>query len=510
MRSLFFVFLNLSFLTAVPYGFSAAMLFSKSKNKRADEKPQEITENSSCNVPENSEAENEVYTPQALKILVLKNDPENIDLEEGISNRSDTGKENSDPGNEIYTPQALKILVLKNDPENIDLEEGISNRSDTGKENSDPGNEIYTPQALKIWVLKNDPENIDLEEGISNRSDSGKENSDPGNEIYTPQALKIWALKKDPENTPCSSELKSLVPEKEISSNSEPCNPDCGNVCCDEPEEFDCIRLQSYILAHGGYRFDKVQCKTGILFPNNFEMVDDLLTAKNLQIYETGGRALFAFDPHWYIRGFYSYGWIVHGHYSELFLRGKQKGNTQDGLGGLGYLNQINRNCALGVLGGWAFDEQVTKLHDANESPFNGMKFTSIWNGPWLGLDFFAQWSRAFLFNLGYEFHLADWRGSWILQEKNPLPNAFSDERKGGLAFGQVVYGDLNWNFCHFWLNLAFKYEYFATQSTGTLNSTGSVPFDSAPISGPVSAVTFVKRANWTSYGAALNLGYSF
>ena len=276
--------------------------------------------------------------------------------------------------------------------------------------------------------------------------------------------------------------------------------------CCEEVPA--CFRLCTMVLAHGGFRFDQLSCTTGVLFPNNYEMFDDQLRAKDLQTYEVGGKALFALGAHWYMRGLYSYGWIFDGRYSDLFLRGKMKGNTQDGMAGIGYLYPINPYCGLGAVGGWAFNEQEPVLEDANEPQFNELRFQSIWNGPWLGLDFFAK-SRNFNVTLGYEFHLASWRGSWLLERE--LANAFSDQRKGGLSFGQVVYADFRFNLGKHWLiEFEFKYQNWSTQGTGYLNSSGDVPFNSSPISGPVPAITFVKEATWESYGGSFNLGYRF
>jgi hypothetical protein len=280
-------------------------------------------------------------------------------------------------------------------------------------------------------------------------------------------------------------------------------NPDCV-------DREVCFRLKTYFLAHGGFRYDQVTCTNGIMFPNNFEMLDDPLSAKHLQIYETGIKALAVFDANWYLKGFYSYGWIVDGDFLDVSISGSQRGSTQDALAGLGYLFMINRSCSLGILGGWGFDEQETKLKDADPAQFENLKFQSIWNGPWLGLDFFAWRQTSFVLNLGYEFHLVDWDGAWLLDQE--LSNAFSDRRKGGISFGQVVYFDLKWDFYspHWRADLEFKYQNWATHSSGVMNSTSSRGFDSAPISGPVPAITFVKEAAWSSYGVSLNLGYSF
>lgn len=287
--------------------------------------------------------------------------------------------------------------------------------------------------------------------------------------------------------------------------------PICPQVCgCPCPvDESECLRLYTYFLVDGGYRFDRITNETGIQFPNNFEMFDYSTIAKNLQVFEVGGKGLIAFDSHWYARGFYYYGWIVDGDFSEPSLKGKQNGNTQDGLGGFGYLAPINQTCSLGFLGGWAFDEQETILREASLNPFNGLKFTSIWNGPWLGLDFYARNRNGFLFNLGYEFHGANWRGSWLLEHHSSL--AYSDQRRGGIAFGHVVYADFLWFInCHFLIDLEVKYQNWSLQSVGIVNSSGSVPFSSSPVCGPVCATTFVKEATWESIGVSLNLGYSF
>jgi len=268
--------------------------------------------------------------------------------------------------------------------------------------------------------------------------------------------------------------------------------------------------LKSYFLAHGGFRCDKVTCTSGILFPNNFEMLDDTLRAKHLLIYEAGGKALLAFDANWYLKGFYSYGWITSGTFSNPPISGKLGGFTQDALAGLGYLFTINPSCSLGVLGGWGFDEQETRLKNANPSQFGNLEFQSIWNGPWLGLDFFAWKQSRMKVNLGYEFHWTNWSGAWTLEQE--LPTAFSDCRKAGMSFGQVAYFDLRWDSClsNWRVDLEFKYQNWSTQSSGYLNSRQMAEFGSAPIVGPVSAITFIKEATWVSYGVSLNIGYSF
>lgn len=276
--------------------------------------------------------------------------------------------------------------------------------------------------------------------------------------------------------------------------------------CC---QNSSCLTLNTYLLVHGGARFDRIDCTTGMIFSNNFEMLDDELTARKLRIYETGVKALVAFNDDLYIRGFYSYGWICRGNFSDSVLKGNQQGRTQDGEAGLGYLILINPRCSLGFIGGWGYDEQETHLKNANAPIFNGLKFQSIWNGPWLGFDFFARGNSRFLLNLGYEFHLTNWRGAWLLERE--VPEAFSDRRKGGMSFGHVVYSNFSWKFCtHFQAEVEFKYQNWSTQSTGFINSTANAGFDSDPVIGPVAIITFIKEASWTSYGLSLNIGYFF
>lgn len=345
-----------------------------------------------------------------------------------------------------------------------------------------------------------------------------KQTGDPLQENKTGLQFLIASLETVPEKDPesCSSDLSDpFVIAKKING-CEPCRlegPCCDSSpvlaapCCEE--EPACFRPNAYALAHAGYRRDQLSCTTGILFPNNYEMFDDTLKAQNLQLYEIGGKALFTLGAHWYLRGFYSYGWIFDGRFIDLFLNGKLKGHTQDGMGGIGYCCPVNSWCGLGVVGGWSFNQQEPILKNANVSQFNDLRFQSIWNGPWLGVDFFARGYQWLNVALGYEFHLASWRGSWLLEQE--LENAFSDQRKGGLSFGQVVYADFRFDLSKRWsIDFEFKYQNWSTQGAGFVNSSGNVPFNSSPISGPVSAITFVKEATWESIGGSFNLGYHY
>lgn len=278
------------------------------------------------------------------------------------------------------------------------------------------------------------------------------------------------------------------------------CLPECEPYC-------PCVEPRSSFEVHGGFRWDKLQNTVGIVVPNNFKMSNDVLVAKNLAIWEIGGIGEIAIDANWFIKGYYYYGWITGGHFSNEEIRGKERGNTKDAQGGIGFVYPLFYRWALAPQVGWAFNQQKTILHDASPPEFEKLRFLSMWNGPWIGIDFIYE-RNCFTLSGGYEFHLTDWRGSWVLHKA--LSDAFSDKRKVGTAYGHVIHLNGSWDFAMHWdLNLELKYQNWQTRGIGNLNSKEEALFTSS-LGSAVTLVNFVQKVFWHSWGAALNLGYHF
>lgn len=276
------------------------------------------------------------------------------------------------------------------------------------------------------------------------------------------------------------------------------------------------IEPSNYVEAHGGYRSDKFRTVIGTAVPNNFQLLEDILTARHLSIWETGLKAQAALDCHWFLKGYLYHGWITSGKFSNEAIFGTTGGYTNDFLFGIGYQLPLGLQIpfceewtfGLAPLAGWGYDEQVTRLHHANPSSFEKLKYHSIWNGPWFGFDLDIDTNDCMTFQVGYELHLAEWRGAWKLH--HPVPTAFSDSRKGDLSFGQAFYINGTWNYSEdIYVSAEFKYQNWSTRGTGYLDSYNDAPFTST-LSPAVTVVGLIKKNYWYSCGFSLDLGYRF
>ncbi len=290
-----------------------------------------------------------------------------------------------------------------------------------------------------------------------------------------------------------------------------------------------------------GWRRDDIKTSVDSEIPPAAPFFRDTLNAKRLDVWEVGGQ-LHLTIPHFdccccddwwwldrfYVRGSAYRGWISNGKYTESFTnlnRGRtthetakiHKGRTVDGTVGLGFLYPVCENFAVGPVGGWSYDQVRFSLKDAkfrgiDDPVLDGLTYTSTWRGPWVGADLAYNWCVCDCWNIrlegGYEYHWANWRGTWKLKGPDITPCiAFSDHRHSDDAWGQVGYINAWWNLCDCWdVGLGVKYQYWKSKRGGVHPDEGTFASQGCRRNQEAR----IKDNIWRSLGVTFDIGYTF
>lgn len=280
------------------------------------------------------------------------------------------------------------------------------------------------------------------------------------------------------------------------------------------------------------------------------------LKLKNVDIWQIGGRLQFGFpecfcdcDYSWlsqfYVKGYYYYGWISDGKYSDdtsdpyitditgdFHLGAKtHKGRTVDGSIALGYLIPVCDNFGVAPIGGWSYHQLRADLKDTfysegsdlSESRSNiDKRFTTTWKGPWLGVEavyYMDLCGSCLRFDLGYEYHWGKWTGERTINEEATDYSAclyFNDKRHSKKVQGQVGYLTAWWPVCDCWeIGLGVNYNYFKARKGGQdpRNTTFNDLCDPTQTTTPTTVYTYATKSKdvvWRSVGVTLDLGYRF
>lgn len=281
--------------------------------------------------------------------------------------------------------------------------------------------------------------------------------------------------------------------------------------CCGPPI---CIGMDLDIT--NGYRRDKLDCLINSFDPpDTFQNRDDL-EIKDISIYQVGLKGKWLFN-NWQFHLEGDCGWANSGNYREsdgsVVKARVHHGQVKDLIFGFGYLFPIYCSWRVGPVVGWSYNSQKIRIHDAEIDgipvPFlNHLRYRNRWQGPWVGVNtkfHICCWNLGI--SGGYEYHWADWRATWHLRGPDIPGEAFSDKRSSNNAHGQVVYLDARWNFWYCW-NVGFGVKY---QTFRAVNGRER-PLDGSFVEIDLSntRVDKVKDANWQSFAATLDFGYTF
>jgi Protochlamydia outer membrane protein len=204
--------------------------------------------------------------------------------------------------------------------------------------------------------------------------------------------------------------------------------PSSGNIC---EFEWPCFKLD----LGGGYRNDRFQWSIAGIdnFPNTLSQ----LNWHDLRIAQAGGNAYFVSCRNYVLYAAAEAGRIYHGHVTDTdyLLDDKQglfskvradagRGHVYDLKVAGGYRVQSTCGRFIGFfLAGYSQYAQYLHMYDGHQlslfdftpcnDPIPGLnsKYTTLWYGPWAGIDFEARVEPcAFLFG-GVEWHMFAYRG---------------------------------------------------------------------------------------------------
>lgn len=276
---------------------------------------------------------------------------------------------------------------------------------------------------------------------------------------------------------------------------------------------------EAYFDASGGYRKDKLSAEIHSFDKQNMLIVKDHLKARDLTLYQVGGKGLIGICD-WFVRGEGYWGWSDKGMYSDASRMAKRyllkrkahlhHGKTKDFTIGAGYFLNF---CflELGPVAGWSYQSQEFKVKTARfitldeegseRSKNTGFRYSNHWKGPWLGVD--AKFDLCgFELRSGYSYHWAKWNANWSLKNRAKQKFTFQDNHKSSDAHGQVAYLDFFWGFCPM-VNLGVGLKWQQWQGKKGRKK----PLESEK----TEAVSDqVQHARWESFTVSLNLGISF
>lgn len=265
----------------------------------------------------------------------------------------------------------------------------------------------------------------------------------------------------------------------------------------------------------GGYRTDEISTIGCALNPNTLPFFTDDLKARNLRIGEMGVEGRLINGKGGLLRGFANYGWLVNGSYrnmaqknggSSLVSKAKiRAGHVADLSIGLGYLFTIEHYFTIGPLIGWAFDSQKICMHHAESEDYSSpladhFDHTMTWQGPWIGFEM-AYELGSFKFRSGYDFHFANWKGTYKTRSLD-IEAMFSSKSSRG--YGNATFVDVFYVFCGGWeLGVGVKYQYWTSRRDHVTSR-----FFNQKVEGI--GVSKIHCVRWKSCEGHLILGYHF
>lgn len=285
----------------------------------------------------------------------------------------------------------------------------------------------------------------------------------------------------------------------------------------------------------------------------------DTVRGNNLDIWQVGLKGRW--EPNFFgddcgcwgngllVRGSAYWGWVNDGNYShrinyapgdltppvEFDIRRDvgviDSGKTWDYKIGAGYLFDICDGIRIGPTVGYSYDKlrfrgsNIVGISSTNFTESineydqtcitsvdeytcgeEGAKFTSKWQGPWVGVDAQLQFCD-FEINAGYEYHWSDWRAAFTVKEDLTDCYHYSDKRRSNKSHGQEAFLNAHYNVNCFWVvGLGLEYKYYRQPtSTKFRPANGSLP-DVGCSEDEVNKI----RSQWRSFAITLDIGYLF
>lgn len=279
--------------------------------------------------------------------------------------------------------------------------------------------------------------------------------------------------------------------------------------------------LPNYLDLSFGYRLDNVS-------PNSItartdegvEVVSENITIHDLSVYQIGAKVRYEPFCNLFGKGSCYVGFIGSGDYHEVNevtgvladIRAEvPKGLTVDWDLAAGYQFSYFGTVGFAPIFGWSYNKQQVHFNQLKDfgvidPDLNGLKYTTSWNGPFLGLDVFGKFFN-FLVNVGYEYHWNHWKGHYLLEGQSVHGLSFTNTRRSHNGIGNVFYVDFMWNIlCGWTLGACYKYQDFWTR--GGDWSIDATTFAEAGF--PQITNTNVPNAGWTSHAIIFDIRYAF
>lgn len=278
-----------------------------------------------------------------------------------------------------------------------------------------------------------------------------------------------------------------------------------------------CIRPTTFLEVDTGYRWDKLNNKVALIGP-----VVGLRTSpqffKNVKSYQLGGKGLLPFLTNGYIRASGHYGWICSGDYEEGLIFGKIDGHTWDATGGIAWFFPVHCCWGIAPVVGWAYDDlnmEVTDVLATRLAPPTGLvpqtniDSKTVFQGPWIGVDFLFQVGCDFDLSFGYELHRAKWTERRIPDGPEwgaafGTTTGFANTRDQCPVWGHIFQLEGTYYFCSCWrLGLALKYQAWQGQNTGRYRRV------TTPLASTFTH-SLITNLEWNSFSATVQLGRGF
>ncbi len=271
---------------------------------------------------------------------------------------------------------------------------------------------------------------------------------------------------------------------------------------------------QGYLSIETGYRYDRLD-ESNTFFdttsPTFFLSAEQQF--RNIQSYQLGARGQFEFPcSNFFVQGFGHYGWVGSGAYNyQVVATASIDGNTWDAGGSLGYFLPFYNCLSIAPLVGFSYDEQHFQTsHSQTSVPLSAAAvaesahWVSSWYGPWVGFSlFFDSPCLPLFFDAGYEFHIGYARTSW--HQEVTAPTQFSYQTHLNDLYGNVFHIQAQYPFCCHWLlGLRLQYTMWQNRSSATSRIPSPAPGLTA------TQYQSTTQLSWHSFGALVNLGFSF
>jgi hypothetical protein len=283
--------------------------------------------------------------------------------------------------------------------------------------------------------------------------------------------------------------------------------------CCSWDELFCDVGGLNYIGLDTGYRYDKV-ANRAVAYGADRPVFASTQEQNSVNSYILGVKGRY--ECHRIIfKGFYHYGWIGDGHYSEAGLRGCISGHVQDGSLAIGYALPSNCCWLTAFYAGWSYDglrSKVRHTHGCRDSFHPNFGKTDIKTsicGPWVGSDVIFTPCTNFELTLAEELHWGRWSGENRYRDRHPRfeygpIDGYSNSRSLHNMWGNVFRIEGLYKMCNCWeVGLNLDYTVWASSGHGRFNGRegeGDLALHHRKII----------DVKWTSFSATATIAYAF